>query len=94
MSVFFLDRAEGKADEAGEDAEHASDLAPGIGFAEEEKTVGKANDGTATADRADDRNHRIRIAESEHVDVVTYYQKHGDHHDDTDVFDRFENLKI
>ena len=86
---FPSNRAEGEAEEAGEDACHACNLTPWFGFAEEKKTVGKANHRTAAADSAHHRNHRLRFAESKHIDVVGNYQKQAYQDNYADVFDRF-----
>ena len=85
------DGAEGEADEAGEDAKHAEDFAADIGFVQENEAVGKAYHRAATTNGTHNSYHGSRIAESKHIDVVTYYQKHGDHRNDSDVFDRFES---
>lgn len=74
----MLHRAEGEEDEAGEDAEHAEDFAPGVVLVQENQSVGEADDGTAAADGAHDGNHRIRIAQRQHIDVVGDDQKERD----------------
>ena len=53
MSVLSTDS---EAEKTGADAEHAEDLRQRIGFAKEDQTVGKTDDGTSATDRTDHRN--------------------------------------
>ena len=85
----MLEGTEGEAYETGENTDHTEDFAPRVGFVQEKKSVGEADDRSASTDGADDGNHGVEVTESEHVNVVGDYQKHGDHRDDSDVFNRF-----
>ena len=83
-------RTDRQTDESGTDTCHTEDFMERILLFEEDQTIGKAYDRTATADGTDDRDEGVRIAEGKHIDVIGYNQKHTDHRNDSDVFDRLE----
>ena len=70
-----LHRADGEADEAGEDAEHAEEFFPRVGFFEEKQTIGKAYHRTAAADGTHDGYQTIRIPQRQHIDVIRDNEK-------------------
>lgn len=83
-------RTDRQTDESGTDTCHTEDFMERILLFEEDQTIGKTDDRTATADGTDDRDEGVRIAEGKHIDVIGYNQKHTDHRNDSDVFDRLE----
>ena len=85
-----LDRTDRQTDESGADTGHTEDLMERILLLEEDKAIGKAYDCPAPTDGTDDCDEGVRIAEGQHIDVIRYNQKHTDHRNDSDVFDRLE----
>ena len=84
-STETLHRADGEADEAGEDAEHAEEFFPRVGFFEEKQAVGKAYHGSAATNRTHDGYQAIRIAKRQHIDVVADDEKQA-YQDDNACF--------
>ena len=66
----ILTTTDGEADEAGEDAEHADDLFPGVFLVKEEQSIGKTYHRTTAADGAYYRYQTIRIPQCQHIDIV------------------------
>ena len=73
-----LDGTDRQTDESGADTCHTEDFMERILLFEENQPIGETNDRTATADRADDRDEGVRIAEGKHIDIVRDDQKEGD----------------
>ena len=80
-----LHRADGEADEAGEDAEHAEEFFPRVGFFEEKQAVGKAYHRSAAADGTHHSYQTVRIAKRQHIDVVADDEKQA-YQDDNAYF--------
>ena len=70
-----LHRSDGEADQSGEDAEHAEEFFPRVGFFEENQAIGKAYHRAAAADGADDGYQAIRILQGQHIDVIADDEK-------------------
>ena len=86
----LLDGTDRQTDESGTDTGHTEDFMERILLFEEDKPIGKADDCPTPTNGTDDRNEGVRIAEGQHIDVIRYNQKHTDHRNDSDVFDRLE----
>ena len=54
---------------------------------EENQTIGKADDGTAATDSAHYGNQRIRVTQSQHINIVGDDEKNRNKCDDTELFD-------
>ena len=78
----FLCRTEGEADKPGEDANHTKNLVPRVVLMQKKKSVGKADNRSASTDGTDNSNHRIRVTERQHIDIIRDNQKDGNEEDD------------
>ena len=74
-------RTDSQTDQSRTDTCHTKNLLERILLLEENQPIGKTDDRTATADRADDGDQRVRIAEGQHIDIVRDDQKERDEGD-------------